>query len=244
MPCIIDGDIGQGDLAPPAGIGAAALFNPVTDLRDASASLYEFVGSTSPAGIEHVVAKKLRSILERASPLGDICIVNTDGYVRDGGIQYKLMLARELQPDAIVCLETPALLDTFIGGPWRVLRARASSQVSKTRHERKRRRLDQFLRHVGTGLSDTELSQIKFVYMDRLFSLSDMGRPPIPQLEPENMDRMFVALSANNTVKGFGIITDISNSRMRVQTDVDRFDTVCLSNIRLGGGMPTEIRIA
>jgi polynucleotide 5'-hydroxyl-kinase GRC3/NOL9 len=244
VPCIVDGDIGQGDLAPPACIGVTALSNPVIDLRDASASLYEFVGSTSPAGIEHIVVKKLRSALERTSPLGDICIVNTDGYVQDSGTKYKLMLARELQPDAIVCLETPTLLDTFIGGPWQVLRARASSQVSKTRHERKRRRLDQFLRHVGTGSSDAELSQIKFMYLDRLFPQSDLVRPPIPQLEPENMKRMFVALSSNNAVKGFGIITDVSNSSMRVQTDIDRFDTICLSNIRLSGGMPVEIRIA
>ena len=244
-PIIIDGDIGQGDLAPPASIGAAALSRQVTDLRDVSASLFEFVGNTSPAGFERLVAKKLKSILERAGPLGDICIVNTDGYVRNGGVQYKLMVAKELQADAIVCLgENPELLDAFEEGHWQVLRARASSQASKSRYERASRRLDQFLRHVGSGSSAAELSQIKFIYMGELFSPSELSQPPIIQLEPENMERMFVGLGSDRQVIGFGIITDIDNHSMLVQTDIGSFDRVYLSNIRLNTDRAIEIRIA
>lgn len=243
VPCVIDGDIGQGDLAPPASIGAAALFKPVTDLRDARASLYEFVGSTSPAGFEHIVTKKLKSIIERADSLGEICIVNTDGYVTDGGVQYKLMMAKEIRPDAIVCLENPALLDAFEGGPWQVLRARASSQVSKTRHERTRGRLVQFLRHVGSRSSVADLLQVKFVYMEKLFSPSELARPPIIQLEPENMKRMFVGLGSNGIMTGFGIVTGLTPDTIRVQTDVDYFDRVYLSNIRLSKDRAVEIRL-
>lgn len=243
-PCIIDGDIGQGDLAPPACIGAGAIAEQVTDIRDARADAFEFIGSTSPACFELFVARKLKSILERVRPLGDVCIVNTDGYVKDGGIQYKLTIAKELQPDAIVCLGNPALLDAFKRGPWQVMRARSSGQVSKTRYERARGRLDQFLRHIGNKSSDAELSQVRFVYMDRTFSSTKLVRPPIVQLEPENMDRMFVGLSLNNVVKGFGIITDVTYDKMRIQTDVDHFDGVYLSNIRLGSGRRVEIRIA
>lgn len=243
--CVIDGDIGQGDLAPPAGIGAAVLSRPLIDLRDAKATLYEFVGSTSPAGFEQIVAKRLRSILERARPLGDVCIVNTDGYARNGGIQYKLMLANVIEPDMVVCLENQVLLDALKRGPWRVLPARASSQVSKTMRERTSRRLDQFFRHIGSGLTTTaDLSQVKFVYMDRLFSPSDLDHPPIMQLEPENMTRMFVGLGSNEVVTGFGIITKIKPEKIYIQTDVAHFDKVYLSNIRLGSDTPAEIRVA
>ena len=51
VPCIIDGDIGQNDLASPASIGAAALSRQIIDLRDVSASMIEFVGNTSPVGL-------------------------------------------------------------------------------------------------------------------------------------------------------------------------------------------------
>lgn len=244
VPCIVDGDIGQGDLAPPASIGAAAIFRQVTDLRDVSASLFEFVGNISPSGFERLVAKKLRSILERAATLGNVCIVNTDGYVRDSGVQYKLMIAKELQPDAIVCLgENPELLDAIGGGPWQVLRAKASSQAVKSRYERTSRRLDQFLRHVGSGSSAAELSQVKFVFMDRLFSPSELSQPPIIQLEPENLKRMFVGLGSKGQVAGFGIITDITPSNVYVRTDVGSFDRVYLSNIKLGRDRAVEIRI-
>ena len=124
-----------------------------------------------------------------------------------------------------------------------MLRARASGQASKTRYERTSRRLDQFLRHVGAGSSDVELPQVKFAYLDRLFSPPDLASPPITQLEPENMERMFVGLGAGGIVAGFGIIDGISAGRMRVRTDVSWFDTIHLSNIRLGG-RPAEIRIA
>jgi polynucleotide 5'-hydroxyl-kinase GRC3/NOL9 len=240
VPCVVDGDIGQGDLAPPAAVGASALHEQVTDLRDAGASMFEFVGSTSPAGFERVVAEKLKSLADKAGPLGDIIIINTDGYV---GAQYKLMLAAELHPDAIVCLGNPELLGALQGGPWQVLAARASSQAWKTRRERTNRRLDQFLRHVGAGASGAELSQIRFAYMDRIYSPSDLARPPIMQLEPENMDRMFVGLGAGGAVAGFGIVTEISQGEIRVQTDLDQFDTVHLSNIRLAN-KPVEVRIA
>ncbi len=244
VPCIIDGDIGQGDLEPPASIGAAALSGPVTDLRDASASLFEFVGDISPVGFERLVAKKLRSMLERAGPLGDISIVNTDGYVRDAGVEYKLMIAKELQPDAIVCLgENTALLKALGDGPWQVLRARASSQASKSGFERTSRRLDQFLRDVGSGSSAAKLRQLKFVYAEMLFSPSELHQPPIKQLKQENLKGMFVGLGSGERVAGFGIVTGITTSIIRVQTEVDYFDRVYLSNIRLDRGRAVEIRL-
>ena len=243
VPCIIDGDIGQGDLEPPASIGAAALSGHVTDLRDTRASLFEFVGDISPVGFERLVTKKLRFILERAGPLGDIIIVNTDGYVRDAGVEYKLMIAKELQPDAIVCLgENPALLKALGDGPWQVLRARASSQASKSSFERTSGRLDQFLRHVGRGSSAVELRDLMFEYAEMLFSPSELHQPPIKQLEQQNLKRMFVGLGSGDRCTGFGIVTGITTSTIRVQTNVDYFDRIYLSNIRLDTRSAVEIR--
>ena len=243
VPYLIDGDIGQGDLGPPASIGAAVLSKQVTDLRDVTASLFEFVGNISPAGFEHIVAKKLRSVIDRAVTLGDIRIINTDGYVRNGGVQYKLMIANELQPDAIVCLgENPGLLKAFEDGPWQVLHAESSSQASKSMSERANRRLCQFLRYIGSGSFAAELSQVKFIFMGKLFSPSELSRLPIIQLEPENLKRMFVGLGSNGQVIGFGIITGITQDRIVVQTDLDSFDSIYLSNIKLSRDGAIDIR--
>jgi polynucleotide 5'-hydroxyl-kinase GRC3/NOL9 len=242
VPCVVDGDIGQGDLGPPGGIGAATLSRPVTDLRDAVPAMFEFVGDTSPAGMENLVAKKLKTVLDRARPLGDVCIVNTDGYASGAGAQYKLILAKELQPDAIVCLgENPELLEALAGGPWQLLRARASSQAWKSRSERTRRRLGQFLRHVGGGSVTADLRQIRFVYAGLLFLQSELDSPPIRQLERENMKRMFVGLGSGGTVTGFGIIKNAAGGTIRLRTGVRDFDTVYLGNIRLEKGI--EVRL-
>ena len=106
VPSVIDGDIGQGDLAPPTAIGAVVLSKQVVDLRDVNTTTnqFEFVGGISPIGFEGLIAKKLRSLLDRTSSLANICIVNTDGYVRNGGVQNKAMIAEEIQPDVVICL--------------------------------------------------------------------------------------------------------------------------------------------
>jgi polynucleotide 5'-hydroxyl-kinase GRC3/NOL9 len=271
VPSVIDGDIGQGDLAPPTAIGAAVLSKQVVDLRDVDVNkntdthLFEFIGSLSPAGFEGLIAKKLRSMLDRTSPLADICIVNTDGYVRDSGVQYKEMMAEELQPDIVICLDNDADKDydggndgdsgrLFDGeehmvGSWQILRARSSSQTYKSRLERLNRRLDQFLRYVGNGSSIADLSLVKFNYMNKLFSPSDLIQPPIKQLEHENMRGMFVGLGSNGIVTGFGIITDVnpcnnsSSNSIHIRTNINSFDTIYLSNIRLSSDRIMEIWI-
>ena len=255
-PSVIDGDIGQGDLAPPTAIGAVILSKEVVDLRDAdvNSNLFEFIGNLSPAGFEGLVAKKLGSMLDRTRPLADICIVNTDGYVRDGGVQYKEMIAEELQPDVVICLGDDAndyadaddhdvVVGLFDGkehmvGSWQILRARSSSQAYKTRIDRINRRFDQFLRYVGSGSSIVNLSEVKFSYANTLFSKSELFEPPIKQLELKNMREMFVGLGSNGNVMGFGVIINVNlgTNVIHMQTNINSFDTIYLSNVRLLDG--------
>ncbi|HEX2471688.1 MAG TPA: Clp1/GlmU family protein [Nitrososphaera sp.] len=250
VPSVIDGDIGQGDLAPPTAIGAAFLSKQVVDLRDVNTtSQLEFVGSISPIGFEGIIAKKLTSILDRTrSSLANISIVNTDGYVRNGGVLYKAMIAEELQPDAVICLgENMELFDRWQHKvpSWQILRARPSSQTYKSRLERLNRRLDQFFRYIGNGSSIAKLSQVKFDYMNKLFSPSDLFQPPIKQLEPENMTGMFVGLGSNGNVIGFGVIINVNpcNSIIHIQTNINSFDTIYLSNVRLSSDRIMEMRL-
>lgn len=253
VPSVIDGDIGQGDLAPPTAVGAAVLSKQVVDLRDVdvgnNTNLFEFIGSISPAGFEALISKKMRYMLDRTSPLANICIVNTDGYVRDGGVQYKEMIAEELRPDLVICLGDDDLFDgkEHMVGSWKILRARSSSQTYKSRLERLNRRLDQFLRYVGNASSTVNLSQVKFNYMNNLFSPSELFRPPIKQLEQKNMRGMFVGLGSNEIVTGFGIIKNVNlgndSNSIHIQTNINSFDAIYLSNIRLSNDRIMEIWI-
>jgi polynucleotide 5'-kinase involved in rRNA processing len=185
-------------------------------------------------------------MLDRTSPFADISIVNTDGYVRNGGLEYKSMIAQKLQPDAIISLGENMLFDGWRKvASWQLLHAWSSSQAYKSRLERLNRRLDQFLRYVGNEYTIANLLQIKFDYMNTLFSSFDLRQPPLKQLEPENMTGMFVGLGSNCTVMGFGVIINVNpnNSTIHAQTNINSFDTIYLSNIRLSSDRIMEVRL-
>ena len=244
VPCIIDGDIGQGDLAPPGAIGAALIKEQATDLRDVDAMYYEFVGSVTPAGSERLVVAKMKSILGRTRRISRLQIINTDGYVEDGGIDYKRMLARALSPTVIVCLDQTDGLDSALGrGPWVLLKAKSSRQAVKTRSERIERRMDQFMHHVGGNLASVDLSRTRFIYRGRFTSLSRANRI----FAPASIEGMFVGLGMRGIVKGFGIIHSLDNddddddNNMQIRTSVQAFDTVYLGNIALKDG--AEVRL-
>jgi hypothetical protein len=121
-------------------------------------------------------------------------------------------------------------------GPWQVMRGRPSSQTYKSRLERLSRRLDQFLRYIGNRSFTAELSRVNMVYMGKLFSPSELlFQLPVMQLKQESMKGIFVGLGSNGKVAGFGIIINVTPDRgiIHVQTDINPFDTIYLSNIRL-----------
>ena len=221
-PCVIDGDIGQGDLAPPAAMGAAAMYAPVTDLRDVKARFFEFIGSNSPAGNERLVAGRIRSLLGRTQNLAELHIINTDGYT---DIPYKRMLARTLRPDAMVVLGSRRLA-TELKGPWQMIRAKSSWQATKTYPERVGHRLEQFMHYVGEGYVTIAVDRVKFVYSSRL--------------APGAMEGMFVGLGEKGRVKGFGIIEGIGED-ITIKTSVLHFTTIWLSGVSLKGDVESRL---
>lgn len=230
---IVDGDIGQSDLAPPSVIGAAALSHQISDLRDINATVFEFVGSTSPHGLESFISKRLASIMTRSCSAGGLCIVNTDGYVDNGGVLYKKMIASEIRPGIIVLLGgSPILHNALAPGPWEILRARANSQVQKSRTVREWRRKDQFAKYLGSRRLVVEPSNITFVYLGAIYSFSRLQSTDMPQFQPENMKQMFVGLGSGLDIAGFGVIDQMFRESLVVLTEIKNFDTIYLSDVR------------
>lgn len=226
---IIDGDIGQGDLAPPAALGAAIIKNQTADLRDIRADLFEFVGTMTPAGSEAVIARKLRSLVDRM-PAG-IKIVNTDGYAEPS---YKRMLAKAVRPDIVVCIGKSDLASA-LAGPWELAGAPSSGQAAKTRAERVGRRLDQYMAYVGEGLVRKATNKVRVKYQDRPVRWDDFLA-----LLPAGM---FVALGSRGRIAGFGIIERADDDTVEVKTGVGAFGTIHASDILLAGGREERITL-
>ena len=245
---IVDGDVGQGDLAPPGCIGASKIQKQFLDLRDIDAEHYRFIGSPSPRRMEDLVISSMKDLVGKLSASSDICIINTDGYIDEHGIDYKIELAETLKPDLIVYLGNPAkgkkLLDKFKD---KIMLVDAPVRVSKTHREREKRRLEQYSRFLYDGKQNTfEFKNKKFGLAGRLYdmvlenSLIHLGSKQFPA---RLLHGMFVGLSSAGNVKGFGVVVRVGHDRITLKTKCTGFDTVLLSNVRLSRDMKRQYQI-
>lgn len=153
-PCILDGDLGQGDLAPPGCVGLKLVEKNFFDLREMSADYYEFIGIISPRGFQDYVIEsilRLKSFVSEDS--ADILIINTDGYVKDKGLDYKVNSILNFKPNIVLCLEdenelnNSALFKSISSAyPEKVISLKKAKVRQKTRRERFHRRLNQYRR--------------------------------------------------------------------------------------------------
>lgn len=107
-PCIVDADVGQGDLAPPTFIGMKCFDKKVFWLREEKADYMKFIGALTPSfatSMSKVISSTLDLVLKAKSLGGDTIIVNTDGWFGDSSsIEYKYILIKTLSPSTVVVL--------------------------------------------------------------------------------------------------------------------------------------------
>ena len=258
-PCIIDADIGQGDLAPPNAIGGALICAKITDLRDVNPQFIEFVGSTTPTGFEEIIIKAIKKISREIRTFSNICIINTDGYVLNNGIDYKIRMAQEIKPDVVVCLGEDSVFHTFRANflPYIVLYGKSPSNTLKSKIDRKQRRLSQLLRYISEdygshAIISIEFKESIFVYKGKTYYRAQLGRyghlylidrNNTARIQRRKLVRMFVGLGSNRNIIGFGIIVDVSRRRLYIKSDVLKFDKIYLSSSGISEDNPSEFRI-
>ena len=258
-PCIIDADIGQGDLAPPNAIGGGLLSAQITDLRDVNPQVIEFVGSTTPTGFEEIIIRAIKKISREIGTFSNICIINTDGYVLNNGIDYKIRMAQEIKPDVVVCLGEDSVFHIFRTNylPSIVLYGKSPSNTIKSKIDRKQRRLSQLLRYTSEDygshtIISIEIKETTFVYKGKTYYRAQpgrydhlylMGRNNVVCIQRRKLVRMFVGLGLDRNIIGFGIIVDVSRRRLYVKSDVLKFDKIYLSNSGISEDNPSEFRI-
>lgn len=245
---IVDGDVGQGDLAPPGCIGASKIQRQFLDLRDIDAEYYRFIGAPSPRRVEGLVISSMKDIVDKVSTSSDICIINTDGYIDEQGIDYKIELAETLKPDLIVYLGNLArgkkLIDKFKD---KIMRLEAPILVSKTHREREKRRLEQYSRFLNDGKPIMfGIRNKKFGLAGRFYNLvlkNGLIRLGSNEFPARILHGMFVGLSKAGNVEGFGVMLRVAYDRITVKTKSADFDTILLSNVRLSRDMKRQYQI-
>jgi polynucleotide 5'-hydroxyl-kinase GRC3/NOL9 len=260
--CVIDADIGQGDIAPPNAIGAAVITKQITDLRDINGQFFEFVGSINPIGFEGFIIKAIKNILRKVRSFCDICIINTDGYIQNNGINYKIKMANALRPDFVVCLGEVSVFNRFrakfVSSP--VMYGKSTINTIKSKIDRNKRRLNQFLRYTleekdgrRSDVTFKDLKEVKFVYKGKTYSkiratrygsLHLANSRNSIQIKHGKLANMFVALGSNSrSILGFGIILNVSRSTVYIKSDVRNYNTIYLSNSGISEDNTLEFRI-
>jgi polynucleotide 5'-hydroxyl-kinase GRC3/NOL9 len=257
-PAVIDADMGQGDLAPPTAIGGTIIENPITDLRNLDAQFYEFVGNTSPVGFEDVTINAIKQIVKKITTDSDICIINTDGYIHNNGIDYKVKMAKNLRSDLVVCLGEKCIFENFRSKyPSLVLHSNGPTKTVKSRIERNQRRLNQFLRYIDGNNNNTNIHKnvtigiksIKIVYRGITYSKILKDKYGLLQLgkyfriKPWNLQGMFIGLGFKEDIVGFGIIKYASPYKISIQTKINYFNKIYLSHSGITKDRTLEFRI-
>jgi polynucleotide 5'-hydroxyl-kinase GRC3/NOL9 len=255
-PAVIDADMGQGDLAPPTAIGGTIIENPITDLRNLDAQFYEFIGNTSPVGFEDVTINAIKQIVKKIAIDSDICIINTDGYIHNNGIDYKVKMAKKLRSDLVVCLGEKCIFESFrLKYSSLVLHSKGPTKTVKSRIERNQRRLNQFLRYIDGNNNYIHknvtigIKSIKIVYRGITYSkmvkdkygLLQLGK--YFQIKPWNLPGMFIGLGFKEDIVGFGIIKYASAYKISIQTKINNFNKIYLSHSGITKDRTLEFRI-
>ena len=256
-PAVIDADMGQGDLAPPTAIGGTIIENPITDLRNLYAQFFEFIGNTSPVGFEDVTINAIKQIVKKITTTdSDICIINTDGYIHNNGIDYKVKMAKKLRSDLVVCLGEKCIFESFRSKySSLVLHSKGPTKTVKSRIERNQRRLNQFLRYVDGNNNNIRknvtigIKSIKIVYRGITYSkilkdthgLLQLGK--YFRIKPWNLQGMFIGLGFKEDIVGFGIIKYASTYKISIQTKINYFNKIYLSHSGITEGRTLEFRI-
>jgi polynucleotide 5'-hydroxyl-kinase GRC3/NOL9 len=123
---VVDADVGQSEIGPPATVGFGRVRGPLTRTGDAELLGFEFVGVTSPGRRPWRTAGAAGRVAQRARADFDRVIVDTSGFVAGGfAAAVKQRKIAEVDPDAVVLIQAGGESEHIV----RNLAARARPRV-------------------------------------------------------------------------------------------------------------------
>jgi polynucleotide 5'-hydroxyl-kinase GRC3/NOL9 len=103
---IVDADVGQSEIGPPATVGLGAVRQPLARTGEAEPLEFEFVGITSPGRQPWRTAEVTAQLVARARPRFDRVVVDTSGFVAGGFAgAIKQRKIAGVDPDVVVAVQ-------------------------------------------------------------------------------------------------------------------------------------------
>jgi polynucleotide 5'-hydroxyl-kinase GRC3/NOL9 len=261
-PLIIDSDIGQGELSPPTCIGAAIISKQTIDLAEVNPNYINFVGNIQPIGYESRIINCIKRSYDKLNRNSNLTLINTDGYIGTKENNYKIDLIEKIQPDCIICMGENNQINDFFkaikekysdNSNIQILQGRSPHKViQKSVYDRREKRLLKYSKLFKTFLNKVIIPKKKLnaiYYKDKFFLINTVSSiDEINKVETNSkriedlisnkifMQDRFVGLSLEadyEKIIGFGTLKDFNNDFFSIQTSINKFDYVFLSDIKL-----------
>jgi len=145
---VLDGDVGQNDIGPPATVALGKFERPVGLLAELRMRDAYFVGDVSPAGHIPEFLVGMARLARRGSEISDVLLVNTPGWISGQGRTLQILTAEMLEPSLIIALQRRDELEGILGFFEKVMRLPVSPHArSRSREERAEIRRLNFARY-------------------------------------------------------------------------------------------------
>lgn len=220
---VLDEDLGQSDIGPPATLGYAHVGKPITDLFNLKPENTYFVGSTSPSQVTEKTVRGVEllkaEILNKAT--ADFVVVNTDGWMLGNeASEFKSRLADVIEPDVVFCLEPENELPSLC--------AMLGDALGKYAEERVDSPLAVRERNKETRRTLRELGFVKYLQKARIrvFALNYLmieGKENYALISQGKAENLLIGLfDGQKRFLGIGVIREVDYTRkaLKVLTSV------------------------
>jgi len=262
LPGIIDADVGQSDLTPPSFIGCKKIKKQIFDLRDEKADYTLAIGVIDSFHFNDLIINVIKKEFELLQD-ANIIIINTDGFVVDKGLENKISLINQINPDLIFILGNTELFSKIIELYKEKCMILPRSDIIRDRNERAERREIQYQKYlIDSKKKIINLTNLKIGLFGRIYEKTLVEKDTVTMFSKDNyalkifpskyemfiinsMEKttfitneslrgMFVGLSEDEFIIGFGVIESFNGSKIRILTNFDgKFDCIWLTTIRI-----------
>ncbi len=227
---LIDADIGQSDVGPPATIGLAHMNGYINSLNFLKVTKLFFIGDTAPNQVIDKVIFGIKRISDYVESSKFPLIINTDGWIiGPEAINYKRKILNVICPDLILGIGEVNNFEKIIRNDERThLNFLHSSNYVKKRSKDERRSLREYgyRRYLENGsIKSISLHKVQFRGIDNYL---------------DHRGRLLGLLDNEGFLQGIGVLKEFieSKSKIRIYTPVRDLDGV--SKIEMGSIILSE----
>ena len=164
VPAIIDADIGQADIGPPAFVSMSMPSSWVIWLRQLEPLAMRFVGSIEPSAAAGRVISAVTEMVEKARSMGaGLIVIDTDGWVRGwSALEFKVDLLRSVGADFVAVMgdaELFSFISRAVGAKVYHLRSPQVQAIRDVDDRRKLRALN-YKRFIEGDVVEVDLTKV------------------------------------------------------------------------------------